>query len=296
MRLGIGAFIRRARRSAFLPRFKPPKRHIKIDDEEQALDKESIDTRRSPIFQKMKIHLLSILLLVLLLLLVAYTIYKPSTPVIRFLQWKYPDVLFHVPVPASHKVLALTLDDAPTGETGKILDLLKEYGAKATFFVIGSQIASHPDMLQRIHDEGHELGNHAWRDEPSIQLPLVEFERQVKEVEALLPANTDGAKYFRPGSGFFNKKLVQRVKSLGYRVVLGSIYPHDPQIHNPKINARHVLSMVKPGGIIIMHDRRSYSAEQLELVLNGLTEKEWRVESLGGLLRIADTFQKKKSG
>ena len=199
-----------------------------------------------------------------------------------------PNVLWQIPLPSSSRVVALTIDDAPSDQTAKILDLLKVYGAKATFFVIGSQIAAHPDLLQRMHEEGHEIGNHAWKDEPSISLPLSELERQILEVESLLPPNSGSAKYFRPGSGFFNKKMVDRVMSLGYRVVLGSIYPHDPQIHSPKTNAKHVLSMLRPGGIIIMHDRRNYSAEQLELILRGMAAKEWKAENLGGVLKIAE--------
>lgn len=139
------------------------------------------------------------------------------------------------------------------------------------------------------------LIRHRYRD--SCLQPLVaELERQIKDVETMIPANPDGAKYFRPGSGVFNKAMVKGAKSLGYRVVLGSIYPHDPQIHSARVNSRHVLSMVKPGGIIIMHDRRSYSAEQLELVLKGLANKRWKVESIGGLLRIAASMQGKKLG
>ena len=173
-----------------------------------------------------------------------------------------------------------------------MLDLLSHYGAKATFFVIGSQIAAHPDLLQRMHDEGHEIGNHAWRDEPSVSTPLAELERQIIEMEALLPPNPGGGKYFRPGSGVFSGKLVERVMGLGYRVCLGSIYPHDAQIQRPRVNARHVLSMLRPGGIVIMHDRRSYSAEQLDLVLKGMAAREWKAESLGGLLRLADEVRK----
>lgn len=192
--------------------------------------------------------------------------------------------------------MALTIDDAPSDQTAKMLDLLKVYSAKATFFVIGSQVAAHPDLLQRMHDEGHEIGNHAWKDEPSVSLPLSELERQIKEVESLVPSNPGSAKYFRPGSGFFNRKMVDRVVGLGYRVVLGSIYPHDPQIHNPVRNSKHVLSMLRPGGIIIMHDRRPYSAEQLELILRGMAGREWKAESLGGLLKIADAVEGKKGG
>jgi len=240
--------------------------------------------------------LLGLLFILTQLTLIAYIIYKPPKLVINFLQWKYPDVLFQATLPPSQRVIALSIDDAPAASTAKILDLLKTHGAKATFFVIGGQIAGYPDILKRMHDEGHEIGNHAWADEPSVSLPLTELERQIKEVEALLPPNLNSAKYFRPGSGFFNRKMVERVKSMGYRTILGGIYPHDPQIHNAKVNAAHVISMMRPGGIIIMHDRRSYSAEQLEIVLKGLAAEKWKIESVGGLLRAAEEAKGIKGG
>lgn len=293
MRVRLGRMLIRASRTDILPwrRGTTPRKHMKIDDEEQQSGEYHDPLYRSRTGRgRMKTFLLSLLALTLLLFLIGYIIYKPPLPVIRFLQRRYPDVLFHVPLRSNQKIVALTLDDAPSGETAKILDVLKTYGAKATFFIIGSQVASHPEILKRIHDEGHEVGNHAWADEPSIKLPLSELKKQIKEVDALLPPNPSltykhGApKYFRPGSGLFNSKLVAMVNGLHHRVVLGSIFPFDPQIHSAKINAAHVLSMVKPGGIIIMHDRRSYSAEQVELVLKGLAAKEWEVVSLGGLL------------
>lgn len=267
-------------------------KHIKIDDEERLLDDTQsfnyYQRRQSPLFHMIKMILLVLLILLVLFSLLAYVVYKPPSFVINYLQRRYPDVLFQVDLPSSQRVVALTLDDAPSSETGRILDLLKTYEAKATFFVIGGQIRGRTDLLKRMHNEGHEVGNHAWADEPSVKLPLTELERQIKEVENLIPSNSNGAKYFRPGSGFFNSRMVKMVKGLGYRVVLGGIYPHDPQIHNPKRNAKHVLSLVRPGGIIIMHDRRSYSADQLELVLKGMTKEGWKVESLGGLLALTE--------
>ncbi|RDL35981.1 Carbohydrate esterase family 4 protein [Venustampulla echinocandica] len=223
-------------------------------------------------------------------------VYKPPNLLITYFQWKYPSVLFHLPLPASQRVVALTIDDAPSTHTGAILDLLKSHNATATFFIIGSQLSSFEgskNILERMLAEGHEIGNHAWEDEPSVSLPLSELERQVKEVEAIIPANDKGAKYFRPGSGFFNSAMVEKVKALGYWVVLGSIYPHDPQIHNPRINAAHVLSRLRPGGIIIMHDRREYSTQQVRLVLEGLEAKEWEAVNLGTLMRIKDELEVK---
>lgn len=259
-----------------------PSKHIKIDDEEsQAWFDDSLPVKRRSILD---MALITLLILLILVVLLAYVIYKPPNLLICFFQWHNPDVLFHVPLAASQKIVALTIDDAPSSSTAQILDLLSTYNASATFFIIGSQVSSHSSITQQIHASGHELGNHAWNDEPSLSLPLSELSRQITELDALLPANVNGKRYFRPGSGVFSQKMVDMVGKLGYRTVLGSIYPHDPQIHNPRVNAKHVLSMVRPGGIIIMHDRRSYSVEQLELILKGLKKEGWKVVNLGGLL------------
>lgn len=241
-----------------------------------------------------KMILLSLLALILILLLLVYIIYKPPTWLVSFMSWKNPDVLFHVPLSSSNHVVAVTIDDAPSSETGKILDILKTYNAKATFFIIGSQVGSYPEILQRIHDEGHELGNHAWRDEPSINLPISELKQQILDVEKMLLPNASGIKWFRPGSGYFNKKMIEVVKGMGYKMVLGDIFPFDPVVPYPAVNAKHVLSMLKAGGVVILHDRRAYSAEQVERALAGMQKKGWRAESLGGLLEVAEEEGKKK--
>ncbi|CZR58671.1 related to chitooligosaccharide deacetylase [Phialocephala subalpina] len=239
--------------------------------------------------------LLILLALLLMLLLLIYTIYKPPTWLVSLMSWKNPDVLFHVPLSSSNHVVALTIDDAPSSETGKILDVLKKYNAKATFFIIGSQASGYEAVLKRMHDEGHEMGNHAWRDEPSVRLRSEVLKQQMMDVEKMLIPNESGTKWFRPGSGYFNKKMVDVVKEMGYRTVLGDIFPFDPVIPRPKINAAHILSMLKPGGIIIVHDRRSYSAEQLEITLKGMKERGWKAESLGGVLKIAEEEKKEKA-
>lgn len=285
--------------SAFQP--SSHKKHVKIDDEDDGWSQLEFNgslryqqRQRLFVFRMLKMVLITSLVILFLLGLIAYMIYKPPSFVINYLQRKYPDVLFQVEFASPQRAVALTLDDAPSDETGKILDLLKAHHAKATFFVIGNQIQGRESILQRIHDEGHEIGNHAWADEPSVKLPILELQKQIEKVEHLIPANSNKAKYFRPGSGFFNSRLLGMVSSMGYRTVLGGIYPHDPQIHNPTRNANHVLSMVRPGGIIIMHDRRSYSARQLELVLKGLWEDGWVVESVGGLLKVAADLKSRR--
>jgi len=275
-----------------------PRKHVKIDDEEQILDEDYlIASPPSSLAARMaKLALITLLSLLVLLLLLAYTIYKPPSLVINFFQRRNPDVIFHLPLQSSQKVVALTLDDAPSQYTPALLELLKNHNATATFFIIGSQVAEHPSLIKQIHAQGHELGNHAWKDEPSVSLPLSELKRQVEDVDALLPKNPSGLKFFRPGSGFFNGKMVEMLKGMGYRVALGSVYPHDAQIQKPKWNARHVLSMVKPGAVIIMHDRRGYSVEEVGLVLEGLERGGWKAVSLGELVGIHEGSGGKKGG
>ncbi|POS85016.1 hypothetical protein EPUL_004191 [Erysiphe pulchra] len=216
----------------------------------------------------------------------AYIIYKPPKVLIEYFQRKYPEVVFHLPLPPSKRFIALTLDDAPSSETPRILDLLNIYKVKVTFFVIGKQISDYPEILNRISNEGHEIGIHGWADEPSYKLPLVELQRQIINIETMLPRDPDRVKWFRPGSGWFTRSMIEMLRSINYKVALGSVYPHDPQIKNPRINAAHVLSMVTPGAVIIMHDRRTYSYRQLELVLQGLTADGWGVLTLGNLQKL----------
>ncbi|KAK0111150.1 hypothetical protein ONS95_001527 [Cadophora gregata] len=287
------------------PLFSKQKRHkhIKIDDEESQIDDQPLLSpltkrrlQRHPLYRAMRLLFLIAIPIILTLFIFAYIIYRPPNLLIKFLQWHNPSVIFHVPLPPSQRVIALTLDDAPSSQTGAILDLLKTHNAKATFFIIGSQVSRYPGIVERIHAEGHELGNHAMTDDPSFQLPLSELERQITEVQELLPKNANGEKYFRPGSGWFNRGMRERVEGMGYRLALGSVYPHDPQIARPRLNAWHVLSMVRPGSVVIMHDRREYSVEQVGLVLKGLDEKGYRAESLGGLLSVAKAQSSKKVG
>ncbi|KAF2625331.1 carbohydrate esterase family 4 protein [Macroventuria anomochaeta] len=220
-----------------------------------------------------------------------YCIYKPPNTLIRYFQRRWPDVLWHVPT--SQKVIGLTIDDAPSEYTRGILEVLKENEAKATFFVIGGQVPGREGILEDMVKTGMELGNHAMHDEPSRSLSLAQLESEMKQVESAIN-DTYAAlelprppKYFRPGSGFFSTRMRAQIKEMGYQMVLGSIYPHDPQIPYPGINARHILSMARPGGIIICHDRRGWTEPMLRKVLPELKRRGYTITTVTGLLEAA---------
>lgn len=223
-----------------------------------------------------------------------YIIYKPPNILIRYFQSRWPDVLWHVPIKS--KIIALTIDDAPSAYTREIVDILKENDAKATFFVIGGQVAEREGELEYMIQNGNELGNHAMHDEPSVSLTPSILSEQLVEVEGMINATYSSLdirrppnRFFRPGSGFFNAGMRKQVKEMGFQMVLGSIYPHDPQIAYAGINARHILSMVRSGGIIICHDRRSWTVPMLKKVVPELKRRGYTITTVTGLL---DTKQR----
>ena len=222
-----------------------------------------------------------------------YIIYKPPSLLVRYFQHRWPDILWRAST--SSKVIALTIDDGPSQYTNEIMQILKSNDATATFFVIGSQVKGREETLRDLVTNGNELGNHAMRDEPSRSLSDPDLINEIEAVERLNQAAYAAVgvqpppKYFRPGSGFFSKRMRDLVANLGYKLVLGSIYPHDPQISYWRINANHILSMLRPGGIIICHDRRSWTAPMLRKVLPEMQRRGYRITTVTELLKEAQT-------
>ncbi|OAA73161.1 chitooligosaccharide deacetylase [Cordyceps fumosorosea ARSEF 2679] len=237
-------------------------------------------------------------LLAALLLLVPlwslWCVYKPPRFLLGLLRARYPDVLFEATT--AERLVALSLDDAPSAHTDEILAALREHDARATFFVIGEQVAEagREEVLRKVVRGGHELANHGMRDEPATRLALDTLEREAGEVRAKLVAAYEAEgkvlenNYYRPGSGFFNTKMRDLLGNRGYRITLGSVYPHDPQIRSPERNAAHILSMAHPGAIIICHDRREWTAPMLRMVLPALKERGYRVVTITELVKAAE--------
>jgi len=236
-----------------------------------------------------------LLLLVLTFVLVApfYAIYYPPSFLMRYFSHRWPDVLWRLWLSPETKLIALTIDDAPSSHTRDILAALEASHAHATFFVIGAQVSGREDILRDIVRAGHELANHGMRDEPARELGAQELEAQIKRVEDMIAEayRAEGKtppvgdkRYYRPGSGFFSDHVRDAVKKAGHRIVLGSIYPHDAQVSWWRANARHVLGMLSPGGIIICHDRRSWTVPMLKRVLPEMGKRGYKAVTITKLL------------
>jgi peptidoglycan-N-acetylglucosamine deacetylase len=204
--------------------------------------------------------------------------------VVELVRRDAPDVVFSVDT--SRPAIALTIDDGPSEATPEILDVLREHGVKATFFVIGEQLTAWPELTERILAEGHELGHHMLRDEPSIELPADTFVTHFDRVDAKLD-DLGGSALFRPGSGWFDERMVAEASLRGYRTVLGSIYPFDAHLPFPRFASWFVMQQAAPGGIIVLHDgqeRGVRTAEVLRRILPGLQRRGFQVVPVSALL------------
>jgi peptidoglycan/xylan/chitin deacetylase (PgdA/CDA1 family) len=195
-----------------------------------------------------------------------------------------PDVVFTRPT--SERVVALTIDDGPSSATREILDVLAEFDAHATFFVIGDNVHRSPALAQAIVDQGSELGHHMMQDRPTIRLSATEFEARFREMDELL-GGFPRTMLFRPGSGWYNSEMLEAVNHRSYRLVLGSIYPLDAQIPSVTAASWYILRWARPGAIIVLHDgpeRGRRTAETLRRVLPELTRQGYRMTTVTDLL------------
>jgi peptidoglycan/xylan/chitin deacetylase (PgdA/CDA1 family) len=229
---------------------------------------------------------------VVLFLMLLLVVFLQPLPVLRLFAHN-SEVLYFATI--DERAVALTIDDAPESQvTPQILDVLKANGAHATFFVIGDHTPGNLAILERIRLEGHELGNHLAHEYPSIRLDPVEFDKELAEVDAIIKPQGP-AKWLRPGSGWYNQRLIEQAKKRGYRCALGSVYPFDPHVRNCWIISKYIETQVFPGAVIILHDGkpdRIRTAYVLASVLPALKAKGYRVVTLSELASLDHQTEK----
>lgn len=216
----------------------------------------------------------------------AVAIARPPFQLVRALAHLRGDLLFHVPT--NERLVALTLDDGPhEATTPAVLEVLRRHRAHATFFLIGERARRWPELVHRIVEDGHEVGNHLWAELATARLTVDEFRTQLGATEAVLsPAATP--RLLRPGSGWIGRRKAQLARDHGYACVLGTIYPYDAHIRvGPRI-ARDVAARVRPGAIVVLHEGSSSRvnvASALEVLLEALRRRGYEVTSVSELLQ-----------
>ena len=196
-----------------------------------------------------------------------------------------PSVLYFVET--TEPVVALTIDDGPDPETTpEILSVLGRNDVQATFFLISSQVAGNEVVVSQIIEQGHEIGNHLTRDEPSFRLSPSEFENALLEADDVL-SRFAPVRWVRPASGWYNASMLSIIEAHGYKCALGSIYPYDAQIPAVDFAVSHTLRKARPGSIIVLHDggaRGRRTASVLRRILPELQGRGLRVTTLSDLV------------
>jgi peptidoglycan/xylan/chitin deacetylase (PgdA/CDA1 family) len=202
------------------------------------------------------------------------------------LSYTYPEAIFHVKT--NKKLVALTIDDSPDSVTTlKILEILSKYDSKATFFLITNYISGNEKIVTRIANEGHEIGNHMTSDEPSYQLSNTEFSKKFNKADSILSEYSE-IRWFRPGSGIYTNSMINTLNNheKEYLFVLGSVYPLDPVIPSSSFASFFITQNIRPGSIIILHDRGDRgkrTVKTLKNILPKLNSKGYKLVTLSEL-------------
>jgi len=167
----------------------------------------------------------------------------------------------------SRSVVYFSFDDGPSAHgdtTGRLLDVLQKYKITALFFLLGENAEQYPELVRRMHDEGHYIANHGYSDQWAVKMSDDEFRDNLIRGEAAI-ANAlglDGMPYrlYRPHGGFYNRKQEQICIEEGYTIVPVTVRVYDA-VYNArerKKTIRKTVNLVKQrgGGLILLHDGR----------------------------------------
>lgn len=185
-------------------------------------------------------------------------------------------------------LIAITFDDGPDPVlTPRLLDLLKERKIHATFFLVGKNAAAFPDVVRRIVDEGHEVGNHSWSHPLFTQLSKDSVESQLRRThDAIVKACGVAPLLYRPPYGAVGVSQRARIeKSFGYPAILWDVDPQDwkhPRSAQKVYDAIH--SQTRPGSIILCHDIHETTVAAMPATLDDLIARGYHFATVTQLI------------
>ncbi len=183
---------------------------------------------------------------------------------------------------AEGKAIYLTFDDGPhPRNTPQILEVLAEYNAKATFFVVGSQAQGRGQLLKEMYDSGHALANHSWSHRKLGNAAWEIFEEEVSATAQILGGY--GSRCLRPPYGDVGSNLIANAQEAGYTLVYWSVDSLDWKSQAADAITEEVLRHAKPGAIVLLHDgggSRAGTVAALRTILATLTAEGYTFPAL----------------
>ena len=185
--------------------------------------------------------------------------------------------------------VAMTFDDGPHPKfTPRLLDILKERGIKATFFVIGKCVAEYPDIAKRIVAEGHEIANHTWNhpqlpklSPTALAAEITQTNDAIQQATGILPVT------MRPPYGAINAGITKRLnEEYGLSVILWSVDPQDWKIRKADHVSSHIIKNAAPGAIILAHDIHASTIDAMPAALDALQAKGYKFVTVSELIAM----------
>lgn len=194
-------------------------------------------------------------------------------------------------VRTSRKVIAITFDDGPHPEnTPRLLDMLKERKVKATFYVVGNMVKYNPQLLKRMVEEGHEIGNHtvthgtlSRMSDESLLAELKNAHDQIVEASGVAPVS------MRPPGGAIKKDQKAFVlEELGYPTILWSVDPEDWKRPGPSVVTSRLVNGASPGGILLVHDLHKPTVDAMPDTLDQLLAMGYEFVTISELIALEE--------
>lgn len=192
---------------------------------------------------------------------------------------------------SKEKVIYLTFDAGfENGNTEPILDALKKHNAKGTFFVVGHYLETAPELIKRMVEEGHVVGNHTYsHPDMSAISEQTAFKKELQDVEALYKEITgkEMLKYYRPPQGKFSIENLQMAKELGYKTFFWSLayvdwYQNDQPTHEQAFGK--LVPRIHPGAIVLLHNTSQTNGEIIDELLTKWEALGYRFGTLEELI------------
>jgi len=186
--------------------------------------------------------------------------------------------------------IAMTFDDGPSATlTPKLLDLLAAHHIKATFFVIGENVAEHPEIVARAAQEGHEIANHSWSHPNFGKMSDEGIRSQLQRTDdAIKSATGKRPTLMRPPYGSITAREKRWIHDeFGYQIILWDVDPYDWKRPGPAVVRNRILKETRPGSIVLSHDIHPGTIEAMPSTFDALEAKGFKFVTVSELIRAA---------
>lgn len=185
---------------------------------------------------------------------------------------------------AEEDCVAVTYDDGPARYTDELLQVLDDKNAKATFFLVGQQVAAYSATVQAMHDAGHEIASHTWDHKQLTALSESQIRAQLdRTAELIVDATGEQPAMMRPPYGATNDTVAKVTRDAGLAQILWSVDTRDWADRDPAIVTRRAVDDARPGSIILMHDIHESTVEAAAGVIDGLRDRGFTLVTVSEL-------------